>query len=280
MMTKELTLKLDTITLAAKTWGDASKPKILALHGFLDNAASFDQLAPLLANDYYIVALDLPGHGFSDALSTENYSFAEIVDIVIQMLDKLAWPQCILLGHSLGATLCTAIASEFPARVLKLISIDAVGPLSTEAAEGESLLAKTTQLILSAKGKTRSSYLSLQEIAERRAKMNGVTSETILPIIKRGVIKKADRYVWNFDPNLLSGSLFTYSEKQALDCLRNIRCPVLIIEGEQGLLMDNLMVEHRKSVIKNLQVLTLPGGHHLHLTEAENVSQHILKFLS
>ena len=62
---RELTLDLPHLRLAARAWGDPSLPPLLALHGWLDNAASFDRLAPLLCEHFHIVALDLPGHGRS-----------------------------------------------------------------------------------------------------------------------------------------------------------------------------------------------------------------------
>jgi pimeloyl-ACP methyl ester carboxylesterase len=57
----ERRLALPHLALAAREWpGDG--PKVLALHGWLDNAASFDPLLPLLP-DVHAVAIDLPGHG-------------------------------------------------------------------------------------------------------------------------------------------------------------------------------------------------------------------------
>jgi len=62
---RELELELPHLRLAAQVWGDPLLPRLLALHGWLDNAASFDRLAPLLCEHFHIVALDLPGHGRS-----------------------------------------------------------------------------------------------------------------------------------------------------------------------------------------------------------------------
>ncbi len=62
---RELSLELPHLRLAAQAWGDPQLPRLLALHGWLDNAASFDRLAPLLCGHFHIVAIDLPGHGRS-----------------------------------------------------------------------------------------------------------------------------------------------------------------------------------------------------------------------
>ena len=54
----EIELPLRHVRLAAKAWGDPSDPPLLALHGWLDNAGSFDALAPLLTGRH-VVALAL-----------------------------------------------------------------------------------------------------------------------------------------------------------------------------------------------------------------------------
>ena len=58
------------LKLAGLSWGDPSNRPLLALHGWLDNAASFSQLAPLLT-DFYVVAVDLTGHGQSACRSAD-----------------------------------------------------------------------------------------------------------------------------------------------------------------------------------------------------------------
>ena len=51
--------------MTAKLWGNPAGYPTLAIHGWLDNAGTFDRLAPLLS-ELNIIALDLAGHGKSD----------------------------------------------------------------------------------------------------------------------------------------------------------------------------------------------------------------------
>ena len=64
---KELTFSTRYGEIAALQWGTGNPNKVLALHGWLDNAASFSHLAPLLLEQQLeITAIDFPGHGWSD----------------------------------------------------------------------------------------------------------------------------------------------------------------------------------------------------------------------
>ena len=69
--------------------GAAGGPRVLALHGWLDNAASFVPLAPELPG-LDLVAPHLPGHGASDHLPPgTDYSFAGAVHAVLDIADAL-----------------------------------------------------------------------------------------------------------------------------------------------------------------------------------------------
>jgi len=60
--------------IAVKIWGnrETSRIHILALHGWLHNASAFDPICELLDDQYYIIAIDLPGHGFSTPYPSGN----------------------------------------------------------------------------------------------------------------------------------------------------------------------------------------------------------------
>ena len=103
MTADELTLATPTLQLAALRWHAGAPRRVLALHGWLDNAASFAGLAPRL-DGCDTVALDLPGHGRSDHRPPGvHYHFVDFIPDVLAAADYLGWSQFALLGHSLGA---------------------------------------------------------------------------------------------------------------------------------------------------------------------------------
>ena len=68
MQIKEIDIEMAWGSLRAQLFGEilpTSKP-IIALHGYLDNSNSFKPLAEYLTanKEYYIISVDLPGHGF------------------------------------------------------------------------------------------------------------------------------------------------------------------------------------------------------------------------
>lgn len=129
--TEELVVDLPSgLKLAAKGWGPPEGPKVLALHGWLDNAASFDTLAPLLPG-IRLVALDLAGHGLSQHRHpTAGYEFVEWVPDVLWAATALGWDRFAILGHSLGAGIAPLVAAAAPDRLDRLVLLDGLGPPS------------------------------------------------------------------------------------------------------------------------------------------------------
>ncbi len=103
MRVAELSIPLGELTLAARAWGDPTHPPMLALHGWLDNAGSFDRLAPLLGERHYVVALDLKGHGCSSHLASGWYHYVDYLDDLRAALDHFGWERATWLGIRLAA---------------------------------------------------------------------------------------------------------------------------------------------------------------------------------
>src|SRR5690606_37534034 len=105
---------------------------VIALHGWRDNAAMFDRLAPLLASDMRLVAPDFPGHGRSSPRHRDGtYEIWSYVEDVLNVLDALGLERVSLLGHSMGGAVGCLFAAAFPEKVERFVMLDSLGPLST-----------------------------------------------------------------------------------------------------------------------------------------------------
>lgn len=111
MTLQPFTLEVQGVHAAGLRAPQREGRRVLALHGWLDNAASFVPLAAQLpALD--LVALDLPGHGHSAHLPPgTQYNTPGAICHVLDVADALGWDRFTLLGHSMGAGIASLTAA-------------------------------------------------------------------------------------------------------------------------------------------------------------------------
>ena len=109
------------------TWGDASAPKLFALHGWMDVGASFQFLVDALASEWFVVAPDLRGFGRTD-WQPQGYWFADYLADLEALLNHFAPGEMAnLCGHSLGGNVVMQYAGVRPERVRRLVSLEGFG---------------------------------------------------------------------------------------------------------------------------------------------------------
>lgn len=87
-----------TVNLAFRGYGAADKPPLVLLHALGEDAGTWDDIAPALADHWRVLALDLRGHGDSDRAA--EYSLARMQDDVSAFLDRHGLDHVTLVGHS------------------------------------------------------------------------------------------------------------------------------------------------------------------------------------
>lgn len=91
---------------SAKMWGPTDGQPVFALHGWLDNAGTFDNLIPLLPQNLQIVAVDTVGHGLSDHFPPDvAYNFFDSLLAIERFAKLLKWEKFSFIGHSMGAAM-------------------------------------------------------------------------------------------------------------------------------------------------------------------------------
>lgn len=277
----ERTFEIKGRRMAAKCWHDPAKPKLLTLHGWLDNASSFDRMAPLL-DAFHIVALDFAGHGFSDHRPEGmRYHTLDYVDDVHAVLQQLGWDRFVLMGHSMGAGVSCLFAGTFPERIEKLVLLEGLGPLSGQPAEAPQILRKAVEELAAQQNGTRVFDDFELAVKARQAGLSGPMSEQAARILcERGVKAVEGGYTWTTDKRARLRSVSRLTEEQVLAFMRGITAPTLLVRAESGLPYEKAMYEGRLQALAQLRVEQLPGGHHLHLDESpEAAAALVLSFL-
>jgi pimeloyl-ACP methyl ester carboxylesterase len=262
--------------VAARIWGAPSAPPVLALHGWLDNAASFDLLAPLLP-EFRIVAVDLPGHGLSDHRpSGVPYHYVDWVIDVTAMADVLGWERFSILGHSMGAGIASLFAGTFPNRVSHLVLLDGLGPLTADPEKAPARLAAGVLRLLATDhpSPTRlpNRHVAVEKICQA---IPGLLPGSAEILLARGLQEVGEGLAWRSDPRLRVPSLLRMTQRHVNSFLKRIECPVLVVRAEQGFPIDTTAMQEQFACLKNAQLIMLPGGHHLHLDNPASVAPRI-----
>ena len=260
-------------------------PRVLALHGWLDNAASFLPLAPYL-EDVAVVALDLPGHGRSAHLGAGgDYSFAGSIAAVLDAADALGWERFRLLGHSMGGAISCMVAAACPERIERLVLIEAVGVLTEAPARTHLRLREAVAAQRVLKGKQLRVFPDIDTAVRARMQAgrvpgSGLDAELVRLLVERGLREVPGGYVWSSDPRLTLPSLVRMTEAQVDDLLAGIQCPSLVLFADpaQPYLPDAAR-RHRVAQLQDGRMVVQQGGHHLHMQQPERVAAVIAPFL-
>ncbi|HZY66327.1 MAG TPA: 2-succinyl-6-hydroxy-2,4-cyclohexadiene-1-carboxylate synthase [Rubrobacteraceae bacterium] len=96
--------------------GDVERPAILFLHGFMGSSGDWKAVAAALEEQFYCVAVDLPGHGASVGLPPESYTVEGATRSLVDLLDELAIERAVAVGYSMGGRLALFLALRYPER--------------------------------------------------------------------------------------------------------------------------------------------------------------------
>lgn len=80
-------------------------PVALLLHGTGASTHSWRDVMPLLAAHFQVVAIDLPGHGFSSDLQDQRPTLPAVAHAVWELLHQLQLTPALWIGHSAGAAI-------------------------------------------------------------------------------------------------------------------------------------------------------------------------------
>lgn len=269
-------------TIAYQAWGDKELPPLLALHGWLDNCHSFIPLAPYLTKHFYVIAIDLPGHGHSSHLPQGcHYHFIDAIFIIKNIIDALGIKQIHLLGHSMGGCLASLVAGVIPEAILSLALIEALGPFSSPEHTCQAQLNHFLQHELTKQLEQRGRpYSSLESAAQARANGGYLPMEFARLLCERGVEERDGYFFWRHDRRLQSATPLRMTELQILSCLETITAHTCLIWAKQGFNFDEQLVEKRIMSIQHIRVHYLDGGHHLHMEQPLALSSCLNDFYS
>lgn len=268
-MPKQRRFQLPGFSLAAQEWGGPGGVPVLASHGWLDNAGSFDLIAPEL-DGAHLVALDLAGHGLSDSRSPDaSYDIWRDVDDLLEVVDALDWPRTNLLGHSRGGAISMLFAAAFPDRVDKLALIEGGVPITGTAEDAPATLARAILEKRALRNKKGRVFAERDTAIEERARgFSKVSREAAEILARRSLEELPNGFRWHADQRLKAVSELKLTPDQVRAFAGAVKAPVLMVLADDGPFGHLPLYTQMIELFADIEVVRLPGGHHLHLEDA------------
>uniref|UniRef100_A0A2A4K5R3 AB hydrolase-1 domain-containing protein n=1 Tax=Heliothis virescens TaxID=7102 RepID=A0A2A4K5R3_HELVI len=289
--TKEIQIPVKFGHISGKLWGSGDKQPILALHGWQDNAGTWDPLIPMIIKDRPILALDFPGHGLSSWIPPGMLYYQwELPRVILYLKEYFKMDKVSLMSHSMGAIASMRFATVFPDDVEFFIAIDSliyddydlnsvVNRISKTLRKG---LVAQTRLDQEPPTYTVDEMIKLWHLGTRKS----VALESVPHLLKRGAKQsKSDptKYYFSRDSRL-KYTLFNPEDRKFVEALvKRLKCPTLYVKAiDSPFSADPYSIEMREileQINEKYEFHFVPGTHHVHLNNPEVVAPLIKKFV-
>lgn len=224
------------LRLSYWTWGDASRPPLVLVHGGRDHARNWDRVAEAFRDDYHVIACDLRGHGDSQWAIGSLYGLPEHVLDLVALID-LVGGRARVVAHSFGGAITLLTAGAFPERFEKIVSIEGAGarldhrPHEVTPERLRDWAMHTRAL----EQQTPRVYPNFDAAAKRMREANPHLSDEWSDHLARWAAHGIDGgYIWKFDPWVRGRSPVDIRPEEMERFWSAVECPVLHLVGSES----------------------------------------------
>jgi non-heme chloroperoxidase len=249
----------NSVRLAADVYGEADRPSIVCFPGAGQTRHAWRRTALRLASlGYYVVSVDLRGHGDSSWASDGDYSIEAFAADVRAMMQALPGPP-ILLGASIGGIASAIAVGEATSCVARaLILVDVVPNMDAAGLDR----------IRSFMSAGHAGFASVEEASAAVLRyLPGPRLRSSHRGLKRNLRLGADgRWYWHWDPAFHADSKRRADQgmlARMATAARKIRIPVLIISGSRSEVVNDEGVAQLRQLIPQAQCFQVSGATHM-----------------
>lgn len=231
------------LRLAYWAWGEEGAQPLVLLHGGRDHARSWDGIAEAFADDHYVVAPDLRGHGDSAWSPGSEYTTSQYAVDLLTLAERLGRPVRVIC-HSFGGQVAFLAAGTYPERFASIVAIEGrvpglfeePGPMTPER------FREHVEQRRSLETRQVRRYPDLESAVRRVREMNPrLSPEQARHIAVHAVREEGGEFVWKFDNWSRPGvrrDEFTLAEMRTF--VAAIACPVLYVIGRESGVMRGM----------------------------------------
>lgn len=248
----------DDCELSYIDWGaSADKPAIVFLHGFLQQARSWDFTCLALRDRFSCFALDLRGHGDSGSPDapdfTTHHYHSDLVSLVNHLRDSANITSFSICGLSLGGQLAYLHAAAHPDAVDSIVVVDVAPELNREARRG-------VRRFIDALPRSG----TFDALVERVTELSPLrTADAVRGSLERAVNIDADgSWQWKHDPRLFDYHRVSYTSDELWAALGSVVAPTLFVLGKNSRMVAPETVEHMTRAVPASMAVHVPNASH------------------
>ncbi len=248
------TVSVKGARIAYRAYGPEGRPGMVLVHGGAAHARWWDHIAPMLAQDQRIAALDLSGHGDSDWRANYDLDTWALEAMTVASDAGIAG-RPVIIGHSMGGFVTWAAASGHGASLAGAITIDSpVYDLSPE------------QVV--ARGKRATGHG--RAYPSRDAALAGFrpvpAQAVVLPYVREHLARTSIRqhstgWGWKYDRRVFASPRMSWS------VLKPFECPVALIRCTDGMVSPSMSDAILARIESTASAIALHAGHHVMLDQ-------------
>jgi pimeloyl-[acyl-carrier protein] methyl ester esterase len=246
-----------------------SRAPLLLIHGWGMHGGLWDDVAGILAQHYPVLAVDLPGHGYSaDNRGKGSFGLEAIVDRLSAQFDE----PLAVCGWSMGGQIAMRWALRDPEKIERLVLVTST-PCFAERGDWKFGMPQDTLRQFAADleqdhGATLRRFLGLQ--------VRGTAGEReLLAVLRERQASRGEP-----DPDALRGGLEILRDLDLRDALPEIKQPVLVIAGECDRLSPPQVSRYLAQAIPNARLAEIKGAAHApFLSHRDEFVKKVLDFM-
>jgi esterase len=243
--------------------GDASKPKLVFLHGVMGFALNWRRIIKAFETDFHILAYDQRGHGrsFQPAIGYAPEDYAQDLH---DILDALAWRQITLIGHSMGGRAAYSFSAQNPERVTRLV-IEDIGPKTYDTGTGFTLVERMLNAVpvpFATKREAREWFnTKFLELFPNERKKEQLAEYLYANLTEN----EAGQTVWRFYEPGIRESVVQGRSHERWDDIEALTMPTLLLRGEFSGDLPRPVFEKMLALNPRIQGVEIEGsGHWIH----------------
>ncbi len=270
------------LKLSYWTWGEASKPPLVLVHGGRDHARNWDRVAEAFRDDYHVVACDLRGHGDSEWAVGGYYALADHIGDLVTLID-LVGGHAPVIAHSFGGSVTLLAAGVFPEKFDKIVDIEGANTRMERRPEiTPQYLRDWVMRTRAVDSQSPRVYPSFRAAADRMREANPqLTPEMADHLARWGANAIDNGWVWKFDPRVRSRTPVEMRPEDVERIWATVPCPILHLVGENSQAKRESFKKHPpEAYFKDARTQVIPdAGHWLHHDQLELTLEAIRDFL-